>query len=124
MKLTLFSDSPSENGTFTVYHVEASKTYILTVGDSVIVTRVGANYFDYLQTSFTFAVAPDSSCDDDSDCEKGEKCVNGECVPCDKTVDGKGIVTLWSVNPTNGSILSDGLDVDVSSGVASVQLSN
>ena len=61
-----------------------------------------------------------SSCSDHSDCEKGEKCVDGECVPCDKIVDGKGVVTLWAVKPIDGSILTDGLSVDISSGVASV----
>jgi len=65
-----------------------------------------------------------SSCSDDSDCSKGEKCVDGECVPCEKLVDGKGIVTLWGVQKSDGTIMSDGLPVDISSGVATVQLSN
>ena len=61
--------------------------------------------------------APD--CDDDSDCEKGEKCVDGECVPCEKLVDGKGLVTLWGVpRVSDGTIMSDGLPVDISSGVS------
>ena len=64
------------------------------------------------------------SCSDDSDCEKGEKCVDGECVPCEKLVDGKGIVTLWGVQMSDGTITSDGIPVDISSGVASVHLSN
>lgn len=75
-------------------------------------------------------VAPDGyscidcpDCSDDSDCASGEKCVEGVCVPCEKIVDGKGIVTLWGVN-SDGTILSDGLSVDISSGVSSVNLSN
>ena len=122
-KITLFSDIPSENGTLTITHIESSETYILNVGDSVVFTRVGANYLNYLHFSFTFVVASD--CDDDSDCEKGEKCVDGECVPCEKLVDGKGLVTLWGVpRVSDGTIMSDGLPVDISSGVATVQLSN
>ena len=39
-------------------------------------------------------------------------------------VDGKGIVTLWGVQMSDGTIMSDGLPVDISSGVATVQLSN
>ena len=58
-------------------------------------------------------VASVPDCSDDSDCEKGEKCVDGECVPCDKIVDGKGVVTLWAVKPIDGSILTDGLSVDI-----------
>ena len=64
-----------------------------------------------------------SECDPDNPCPDGEKCVDGFCVPCEKLVDGKGVVTLWAVKPTDGSILSDGLDVDISSGVASVNTS-
>ena len=64
-------------------------------------------------------------CNDDSDCEKGDKCVDGECVPCEKCVDGKGVVTLWGVSRvSDGTIMSDAFSVDISSGVASVQLSN
>jgi len=62
------------------------------------------------------------NCTDNSDCPKGEKCVDGECVPCEKLVDGKGIVTLWGVKSSDGSILTDGLSVDISSGVGSVLL--
>ena len=58
--------------------------------------------FDY-----TFGAVPD--CSDDSDCSKGEKCVGGECVSCEKLVDGKGIVTLWGVSiSADGTIMSDG----------------
>ena len=39
-------------------------------------------------------------------------------------VDGKGIVTLWGVKMSDGTIATDGLSVDISSGVSSVQLSN
>ena len=56
-KITLFSDNPLENGTLTVFHIEASETHILTVGDSVVLTKVGANYFNYIHFSFTFVVA-------------------------------------------------------------------
>ena len=45
---------------------------------------------DKMTISYTPGVI-ESPCDDDSDCEKGEKCVDGECVPCDKIVDGKGL---------------------------------
>ena len=63
-------------------------------------------------------------CDELNPCPDGEKCVDGECVPCEKLVDGKGIVTLWGVHRSDGTIMSDGLPVDISSGVATVQLSN
>ena len=39
-------------------------------------------------------------------------------------VDGKGLVTLWGVKRSDGTVMSDALPVDISSGVSSVQLSN
>jgi len=99
----------------------------VTYSFSITSSAVGASFdvFDissYMSTGVKTICASvgDSSCDDDSDCEKGEKCVDGECVPCDEVVDGKGVVTIWAVKPLDGSILTDGLDVDISSGVASV----
>ena len=74
------------------------------------------------QVCYKYIVSPD--CLENSDCGPCEKCFDGECVPCDKCVDGKGVVTLWGVNAVDGSILTDGLSVDLSSGVAEVQLSN
>ena len=91
-------------------------------GSGVVVHTVGK------PTSGTFTTSSllcGFSCNDDSDCEKGEKCVDGECVPCEKLVDGKGLVTLWGVSRVaDGTIMSDGIPVDISSGVSSVQLSN
>ena len=78
---------------------------------------------DKMTVSYTPGVV-ESECDDNSDCGPCEKCVNGECVPCEKCVDGKGLVTLWGVSRSDGTIMSDGLSVDISSGVATVQLSN
>ena len=75
-------------------------------------------------TQWSISYSDASDCVDSSDCEKGEKCVDGECVPCEKLVDGKGIVTLWGVQMSDGTIRSDGLSVDISSGVTSVTLSN
>lgn len=62
-----------------------------------------------------------SECSDDSDCPDGEKCLDGDCVPCEKLVDGLGIVTLWG-STSSGEILTDGLSVDISSGIGSVIL--
>lgn len=91
-------------------------------GTGVVVHTVGQPTSGAFTTSH---VSCGFSCNDDSDCSKGEKCVDGECVPCEKLVDGKGLVTLWGVSRvSDGTIMSDGIPVDISSGVASVQLSN
>lgn len=90
-------------------------------GSGEIVHKVGK---PTAQSRLTVHLLCDSGCSDNSDCDPCEKCVNGECVPCDKCVDGKGIVTLWGVKTSDGGILSDGLSVDISPGVASVHLSN
>ena len=82
-----------------------------------------ANFTSQYQTQHFYSI-PDLGCSKNSDCPDGKKCVNGVCVPCEKLVDGKGIVTLWGVKMSDGTIMSDGLPVDISSGVAAVQLSN
>jgi len=82
----------------------------------------GCIFVPSAQVCYEYVAVP-NDCSDDSDCEKGEKCVDGECVPCEKLVDGKGIVTLWGVpKVSDGTIMSDGLSVDISSGVGSVLL--
>ena len=123
VRLTLVSDSPSDVGFLSVFHHESSTTDIVPMGGSVTLSKVGPYYNENLTFTFTLS-NPSPSCDDDSDCEKGEKCVDGDCVPCDKLVDGKGLVTLWGVKRSDGTVMSDALLVDISSGASSVQLSN
>lgn len=60
-------------------------------------------------------------CNESNPCPDGFKCVNGECVECDEVVDGIGTVTVWGINPT-GTIVTDGLSIDISSGISSVQV--
>lgn len=116
---------------YTNVNVPAGTRWLLRIGSTTVADVTGPLVGGSFSYSGNLSGLPihqsvvcGSSCVDDSDCGPCEKCVNGECVPCDKCVDGKGIVTLWGVKPTDGSILSDGLSVDISSGVATVQLSN
>jgi len=48
-----------------------------------------------------------SECEDNADCPTGEKCVDGECVPCQKVVDGQGTLTLYGSHRVDGTLLAD-----------------
>lgn len=57
------------------------------------------------QIDYEFGTGADF-CSSNSDCEQGFKCENGECVPCDKIVNGQGILTLYGVG-LDGSAVAD-----------------
>jgi len=101
----------------------------LTEGVNLIAQVVGpysgdydTGCLEYTTSNYCRVIQGVTPCDENNPCPKGEKCVDGGCVPCEKLVDGIGIVTLWGVKSSDGSILTDGLSVDISSGVGSVLL--
>lgn len=54
-----------------------------------------------------FYVYEAQGCTGNGDCEQGEKCVDGECVPCEKLVDGHGTLTLYGADSVDGTLLAD-----------------
>ena len=67
-----------------------------------------------------FDRVPPCECDDDADCEKGEKCVDCECIPCEKLVDGAGTVTLYYKDALHGQT-ADAFTINVATGTIEVQ---
>ena len=98
--------------------------FTLTPGDETVYTlaRLAAPFpfTDVVYVFVDIVAGADEECQSNDDCPKGEKCVEGECVPCEKTVDGAGTLTLYYNDAFNGQ-QADATSVNLGSGTITWQ---
>lgn len=66
--------------------------------------------YTFVITGISQAAIP--FCDSSHPCPRGSRCVDGQCVPCEHTIDGHGTLTLYAVNRLDGTLLADSFQGD------------
>jgi len=94
-----FSDYGVYSFTYAEYQSATRKQLISVVGAYSLTGTVTASFADSL-------------CLSNDDCLQGQKCVDGECVPCEKLVDGHGTLTLYGADKVDGTLLADSFQGD------------